>query len=48
MFRLWRDGSVEKKEVLFKANQADELAAKIARAERGLFDDDEAEGAGKG
>jgi len=41
MFRLWRDGIVEKKEVLFRANAPDEIGAKIARAERGLFDDDE-------
>jgi twitching motility protein PilT len=41
MFKLWRDGVVEKKEILFRANAPDEMAAKIARAERGLFDDDE-------
>lgn len=41
MFKLWREGIVEKKEVLFRANAPDELAAKIARAERGMFDDDE-------
>ncbi|HVX12619.1 MAG TPA: type IV pilus twitching motility protein PilT [Pirellulales bacterium] len=41
MFRLWRDGVVSKEEVMIKAQKADDLAARIARAERGLFDDDE-------
>lgn len=41
MFRLWRDGIVEKSEILVRANNPDELAAKIARAERGLFEDEE-------
>ncbi len=41
MFRLWRDGIVEKREILVKANSPDELATKIARAERGMFEDEE-------
>jgi twitching motility protein PilT len=41
MFRLWKDGLVDKREVLLKANSPDELANKIARAERGLFEDEE-------
>jgi twitching motility protein PilT len=41
LFRLWKDGIVEKREVLFKANSPDELGAKIAAAERGLFEDDQ-------
>jgi twitching motility protein PilT len=41
MFRLWREGLVSKEEVMLKAQKADDLAARIARAERGLFDDDE-------
>jgi twitching motility protein PilT len=45
LFRLWRDGICEKKEVLLKANTAEELAARIAQAERGLF---EGEGEGPG
>ena len=45
MFRLWRDGVVEKTDVLFKANSPEELAAKIARAERGVFESDEDRGA---
>ena len=41
MFRLWRDGIVEKEEVMLKAQKADDMAARMARAERGMFDDDE-------
>ncbi len=41
MFKLWRDGIVDKREILAKANHPDELAAKIARAERGLLEDEE-------
>ncbi|GAB6164446.1 type IV pilus twitching motility protein PilT [Thermostilla marina] len=41
LFRLWEQGIVEKREVLVKANNPDELAAKIARAERGMFEDEE-------
>lgn len=41
MFSIWKDGKVEKGEVLLRANQPDALAAKIARAERGLLDDEE-------
>ena len=41
MFKLWRDGIVDKREVLGKANNPEELAAKIARAERGIFEDEE-------
>lgn len=41
MFKLWKDGIVEKEEVLLKAQKPDDLAARIARAERGMFDEDE-------
>jgi twitching motility protein PilT len=41
MFKLWRMGVVDKKDILVKANSPDELAAKIARAERGLFEDED-------
>jgi len=41
MFRLWKDGLVEKHEILMKANNAEELAGKIARAERGLLEDED-------
>jgi len=41
MFKLWRAGLVDKKDILVKANSPDELAAKIARAERGIFEDED-------
>jgi twitching motility protein PilT len=41
MFRLWQDGKVDKKDILVKANQPDDLAAKIGRAERGLLEDED-------
>ena len=40
MFKLWQSGLVEKKEVLFRANNAEDLAARMAKAERGVFEDD--------
>ena len=42
MFKLWRDGKVEKKEILFRANDPDSLAQKIVQSEAGMFDDGEA------
>jgi twitching motility protein PilT len=41
MFELWRKGLVEKKDILMKAQSPDELAARIARAERGILEDEE-------
>jgi twitching motility protein PilT len=41
LFKLWEDGTVEKEDVLYKANVPEELAAKIARAERGLLEDED-------
>jgi len=41
MFRLWQAGLVEKREILFRANSPEELAGKIARAERGILEDEE-------
>jgi twitching motility protein PilT len=41
MFDLWRRNVVEKKEIMIKANQAEELAGRIARAERGLLEDED-------
>ncbi len=41
MFRLWKDGLVDKREILMKANSPDDLASRIAQAERGLFEDAE-------
>jgi twitching motility protein PilT len=40
MFKLWQQGIVEKKEVLFRANNAEDVAARMAKAERGIFDDE--------
>jgi len=37
MFKLWKDGMVEKHEILLRANAPDELANKIAMAERGMY-----------
>src|SRR6478672_7571621 len=41
LFTLWREQKVAKADVLAKAQQPDELAARIANAERGLFDDED-------
>jgi len=41
MFKLWREGLVEKHEILLRSNNPEELASKIARAERGLFEDED-------
>jgi twitching motility protein PilT len=42
MFRLWKEGVVEKQEILLKANMPEDLAVRIAKAERGLFEDEQA------
>ena len=47
MFRLWKAGTVEKGEVLLRANQPDALAAKIARSERGLLEDEDSDSGNK-
>ena len=41
LFKLWRDGIVEEKEVLIKANMPEDLAAKIAQAKRGMLESEE-------
>jgi twitching motility protein PilT len=41
LFRLWREGIVDKEEVLMKSNKPGELAGKIAQAERGIFEDEQ-------
>jgi twitching motility protein PilT len=41
LFRLWKDQLVEKEEALLRAAKPADLAAKIAQAERGAFDEDE-------
>jgi twitching motility protein PilT len=43
LFKLWKDGVVEKEEVLLRSPKAAELAARIAAAERGLDEDAEFE-----
>ena len=41
LFKLWRDGVCEEKEVLIKANMPEDLAAKIAQAKRGMLESEE-------
>ncbi len=41
MFNLWRDGKARKEDILLRANMPESLAAKIARAERGLLEEEE-------
>jgi twitching motility protein PilT len=41
LFKLWRDGIVEEKEAIVKANMAEDLAAKIAQAKRGMLESEE-------
>jgi twitching motility protein PilT len=43
LFRHWRNGVCEKEEVLLKSSKPNELAARIAQAERGELDDEEVE-----
>jgi twitching motility protein PilT len=45
LFRLWKEDLCDKEEVLLKSSRPTELAAKIAQAEKGFYDEDE-EGAG--
>ncbi|MAT68045.1 MAG: type IV pili twitching motility protein PilT [Planctomycetaceae bacterium] len=40
LFRHWREERATKEDVIAKANSPDELAKRIAAAERGIFDDD--------
>jgi twitching motility protein PilT len=41
MFKLWKQGIVEKEEIFIKANQLDELRARVAKAERGMLEDED-------
>jgi twitching motility protein PilT len=43
LFRLWKDGLCEKEEVLLKSSKPAELAAKIAQAERGAWEEEDEE-----
>jgi twitching motility protein PilT len=44
LFQHWRNEVVTKEDVLAKANSPDDLAKRIAAAERGIFDDEASEG----
>jgi twitching motility protein PilT len=41
MFRLWKEGTVDKRDILLRSNNPDELAMRIARVERGMFEDED-------
>src|SRR5438045_7900790 len=41
LFRLWRDGLVDKEEILMRSSKPAELAAKVAQAERGVYEDED-------
>lgn len=41
LFRLWKEGIVEKEEVLLRSSKPAELAAKITAYEQGLYEEDE-------
>ncbi len=41
LFRLWQEGKIDKKDAILRANGPDELTARIARAERGMLEDEE-------
>ena len=41
LFSLWKNGIVEDKDVLYKANNPGELKVRIEKAKRGLYDDEE-------
>ena len=43
LFRLWRDGLCDKEEILLRASKPAELAAKIAQAERGIYEEEQYE-----
>src|SRR5437870_1179429 len=41
LFKLWKDGLVEKEEILLRSSKPAELAAKIANFEKGILDEEE-------
>src|SRR6267378_6066416 len=43
LFKLWKDGVVEKEEVLLRSSKPTELAARIAAYEKGLYEEEEFE-----
>jgi len=44
LFKLWRNGLVDKEEALLRSQKPAELAAKIGQAERGAYEEDEGAG----
>jgi len=43
MFKLWKEGLVDKEEILMRSSKPAELAAKIAAYEKGLYEEEEFE-----
>jgi twitching motility protein PilT len=43
LFKLWRNGTVDKEEALLRSSKPADLAAKIAQAERGDYEDEDEE-----
>ncbi len=43
LFNLWKNGLVEEHDIMMKSNHPGELRAKIERAKRGLFDEEDEE-----
>src|SRR5205085_4624811 len=43
LFKLWKDGLCDKEEVLLRSSKPAELAARIAAAEKGVFDEEDEE-----
>jgi len=48
LFKLWKDGLVAKEEILMRSSNPGELAKKVARAEKGLGDEEGPADAGAG
>jgi twitching motility protein PilT len=44
MFKLWREGIVDKEEVMVKSNSPDDMKRRFERAEKGMFEDEENRG----
>ena len=43
LFNLWKNGICDEKDIMYKSNNPGELRARIERAKRGVFDDEEDE-----
>src|SRR5205807_6854344 len=41
MFKLWKEGLVEKEDILMRTSKPAELAAKVAAYEKGILEEDE-------